>query len=301
MLAQNPQVLSLFEFFNGLDAGLRFSTAPIDGKHFADLLSCEQPIVTAFVSRGYTVPEVIYPFGPRARYKRGDPLPWILVAALPRLSDDPDALFDEVMAFATALPKQHLTRHYRQLFDWLMQRMGREMWIERSGSSVELLGPLNEFFPNARFLHIHRDGPEAALSMREHPAFRLAIALIYQLPVKEGEPDPISGMLESRQPVECYGRYWTDQLIRGFRDLKRLNADQYLEVRFEDLIATPAQVLRRISAFFALDPDRDAWIQRAAALVRGTPPLRFGTLSKDEQERLKQACSVGSQLLERGG
>ncbi len=337
MLAQSPQVLSLFEFFGGLDLSLRFSTEPMDGNGFADLISREQPVVTAFLSRGYTVPEIIYPFGPKARYKREDPLPWILVGTLPRLSDDPDALFDEVMAFAPGLPKQPLALHYRQLFDWLTERMGREVWIERSGSSIELLGPLNDFFPNARFLHIHRDGAEAALSMREHPAFRLAVPLIYQLSadpeggvrlgdinldagpkptdpiaravkldeINLGAPpdptDPISRILASRPPIEYFGRYWTDQIIHGFRCLKRLNADQYLEVRFEDLIATPAEVLRTISDFFALDSHRDGWIERAAALVQGTPPLRFDKLAKDEQERLAQACWTGSQLLERGG
>ena len=333
MLGENPQVLSLFEFFSGLDLMLRFSAEPLDGKAFAALISGELPVVTAFLSRGYQPAEIIYPFGPKARYKREEALPWVLVGLLPRLSEDPDALFDEVMAFASGLPEQHLAFHYRQLFDWLKERLGRELWIERSGSSIELLGSLHDFCPGSRFVHIHRDGPEAALSMREHPAFRLAIPLIYQAPIGEGVPvevdeidlnappkptdplaqavrldeidfsappsptDGISRILASRPPVEYFGRYWTDQLIQGFRCLKQLNADQYIEVRFEDLVAKPREVLRIISDFFELDADRDAWIERAAALVHGIPPTRFDQLSKDEQERLSQACWVGRQLL----
>ena len=46
------------------------------------------------------------------------------------------------------------------------ERCGRPCWVERSGSSIEYLEGLHAFFPEARFLHIHRDGPEAALSMR---------------------------------------------------------------------------------------------------------------------------------------
>ena len=337
MIAENPQVCSLFEFFGGLDVGRRFDTEPVDGKEVADLISSEQPVVTAFLKRGYVPQEIIYPFGPKARYKRENPLPWILVGVLPRLTDDPDALFDEVMAFASSLPSQRLARHYMDLFDWLTKRMDREVWIERSGCSIELLGPLNEFFPNARFLHIHRDGPEAALSMREHPAFRLAIPLLYQVPAETGasvnldeidlsappvptdpiaqavnlaqidfsappEPtDAISRILASRPPVEYFGRYWTDQLIHGFCGLKRLNADQYLEVSLEDLVATPAKVLRIVSDFFELDPERDGWIERAAALVHGSPPTRFEQLREDERERLSQSCWVGRQLLERAG
>ena len=315
MLAANPRVLSVFEFFNGLDMGVRFSAEPLAGVDFAALISREQPFVTAVLRRGYEVPEVTYPFGGRARYTREDPLPWILVALLPRVSEDPDSLFDEVVAFAADLPRQHLAAHYRRLFEWLTQRMGREVWIERSGSSIEYLGSLHECFPRARFLHLHRDGPEAALSMREHHAYRLPISLLYQAPTDDGVPaselgafdpgarphpgDAISRILASRPPAEYFGRYWTDQIVRGFRALGRLDADQYLEIRFEDLVASPREVLRAIARFFALDPDRDGWIDRAAALVRSVPPTRFDQLRADERERLAEACRAGRQLLGR--
>ena len=315
MLATNPQVLSVFEFFNGLDMGVRFSADPTDGKDFAALISREQPFVTAVLRRGYEVAEITYPFGGRARYERDDPLPWILVAVLPRLSEDPDSLFDEVVTFAAGLPRQHLAVHYRRLFDWLTERMGRAVWIERSGSSIEYLGCLHEFFPRARFLHLHRDGPESALSMREHHAYRLPISLLYQAPTDDGVPaselgaidldaapdpqDAISRILASRPPAEYFGRYWTDQIVRGFRALGRLNADQYLEVRFEDLVSRPRDVLRMIGQFFELDADRGGWIERAAALVHGVPPTRFELLCRDERQRLDDACRVGRQLLGR--
>lgn len=336
MLAKSPQVTSLFEFFGGLDLGRRFATEPMSGEEFADLISSEQPVVTAFLRRGYRPAEIVYPFSPRSRFKPEEPLPWILVGVLPRLSDDPDSLFDEVMSFAAQLPRQHLRDHYRALFDWLTARTGGEVWIERSGCSIELLGPLHEFFPEARFLHLHRDGPEAALSMREHPAFRLAVPLIYSIPLlaERGsdlqelrldtppEPtdpiaqaanlaeidfsapptpdDPLSRLLASRPPVEYFGRYWTDQIIHGLRAVKYLDRDQYLEVRFEDLISRPAETLRVVSEFFDLDPDREGWIERAAAMIRGAPPLRFPELPNEDQERLARACWAGRQLLDRG-
>lgn len=315
MLAENPQVLSLFEFFNGLDMTLRFGREPVQGKDFAALISQEHPFVTMVLSRGYEVSEILYPFDdPKSRYTRKEGLPWLLVAALSRLTRDPDALFDETVAFAAGLPRQPLVRHYRRLFDWLAERLGRELWIERSGSSIDYLGALHEFFPNARFLHLHRDGREAALSMREHHAFRLAVCLSFERlsdrvrsiaelgeldsGAAEGS-DPIGEMLESCPAPEFFGRFWTQQIVRGFRALPRLDADQYLEVRFEDVLSEPAEVLRRISRFFELDPDRDGWIERAAGLIRGVPPRRFDELPADEGERLTEACLVGLQLLGR--
>ena len=314
MLARNPEVLSVFEFFNGLEAGLRFSDEPQGGEVFAELISREQPFVTAVLRRGYEVAEITYPFGGPGRHRRGDALPWILVVLVPRLTDDPDSLFDEIVAFARGLPRQHLSVHYRRLFDWLTQRMGRTLWIERSGSSIEYLESLHAFFPEARFLHLHRDGPETALSMRGHHAYRLPISLLYGAPVDDGTPlaelgeidlhappdpaDPISRILASRPPAEYFGRYWTDQVVRGFRALVRLRPEQYLELRFEDLVARPVDALRSVGEFFELASDRD-WIASAAALVRGVPPTRFEKLAGEEQLRLAEACRAGRQLLGR--
>ncbi len=314
MLAEHPALLSVFEFFNGLDMTKRFGAEPVAGEAFASLISQEHPFVTMVLSRGYEVEEITYPFGPNARYARDQGLPWLLVSTLPRLTDDPDALFDETLAFARTLPSRALPAQYRALFEWLAKRLGRACWVERSGSSIDYLGQLQRAFPEGRFLHIHRDGHETALSMREHAAYRLAISLLFQL---EGsaEPsiaelrtlesgraadasDPISRMLASRPPVEYFGRYWTQELTRGYRAATKLNADQYLEVRFEELIARPRETLRAIGDFFELDAGGD-WVDRAAALIRGVPPTRFDKLSADEQERLAEACRPGMQLLGR--
>jgi hypothetical protein len=305
-------VLSVFEFFNGLDIGKRFRSDPVDGAEFAELITAEQPVVTAVLRRGYEVAEITYPFGKEARFGREDALPWILVSALPRLSDDPDALFDETVAFATGLPRQPLRRHYLALFDWLGRRAGRANWIERSGSSIDYLESLVELFPGARFLHIHRDGTEAALSMREHHAYRLPIALLYAPPelaagrvtlddlrADPGPDDPVSQILSSRPPIEYYGRYWSDQVLRGFRALRTLDADCYREVRFEELLSEPADVLRDVAKFFGLDAEKSGWIPRAAALVGPPPAARFENLSHRERAVLAAECRPGRRLLGR--
>ena len=314
MLAQQPSLLSIFEFFNGLDMTKRFGSAPVDGEAFAALLSQEHPIVTMVLSRGYKVEEITYAFDkPRARYTPGQGLPWLLVSTLPRLTDDPDALYDEVVAFARTLPKQALVLDYRALFDWLAQRFGRSCWMERSGSSIDYLGSLHKLFPNARFLHLHRDGPETALSMREHAAYRLAIHFVFEKP-RDTEPsieelrtlesgrggdDAIGRILASRPPVEYFGGYWSQELQHGMRAAAKLPAEQYMEARFEDLVRAPQKTLLTISEFFDLDPDAGGWRESAAALVRGVPPTRFDKLSPEEQGRLAEACRPGMELLGR--
>jgi hypothetical protein len=316
MLAECPEVLSVFEYLNGLDVAKRFAPEPVSGAQFAALVCAEQPFLTAVMRRGYEVPEVAYPFGPGMRYRRGDALPWILANAIPRLCERPDELYDELDAFLRARPAAAAVAHHRALFAWLAERSGRALWIERSGSSIEYLGVLAQAFPEARFLHIHRDGPEAALSMREHHAYRLPISVIYDVPTQDGrrvselgpldlraEPtadDAVSRILASRPPAEYFGRYWSDQLVRGLAARPRIGRERFAELRFEDLVARPRAELERVREFFELGPDRDGWIARAAALVRGAPPRRFEKLPRAQQDALAAACSAGRCALERG-
>ncbi len=316
MLAANPATLSLFEVLNGLDASRRLAAEPISGADFAALVSAPQPVLTAVLRRGYAVEEVTYPFG-RGRYRRDQDVPWILVSMLGRLGEEPDLLFDDIVAWLGTQPARPAAQHFRALFDRLVERFGREHWMERSGSSIDYLEQLSAAFPEARFLHIHRDGPEAALSMREHHAFRLPICFLYDAPLESGrtvwqlgpldfaaEPDsngadPVSQVLRSRPPAHYFGRYWCDQVLRGYRALRRIDAGQYLEVRFEDLVARPDEILGTICEFFALDAERDGWIDRAAALVRGIPAPRVAGISAEERRALEQACRPGMVLLGR--
>ena len=311
MLAEHPQVLSLFECLNGLDAARRFATAAISGAEFAELLTAEQPFLTAVLRRGYPVEEVVYPFdAPGARFRRGEPMPYVSGALLPRLSPEPDALLDDVVAFARARASAPAPRHFRALFDWLAARAGRPAWIERSGSSVEYLPALAAAFPGARFLHLHRDGAEAALSMREHHAYRLPISLLYpaadasaapdlaalDFAAPPSEDDPLSRTLAARPSAASFGRYWSDQLVRGLAVRERLGS-RYAEVAFETLLAEPRRVLAAIARFFELDPAAGDWVDAGSSRIGRIPRSRRGELPSHEAAELDAACARGRTLV----
>lgn len=303
MLAEHRDVVSIHELFTGLDWNRRFAPGLVSGKQFATLIGAEQPVTTAVLARGHTSDEIRYPFGGRqARYQPGDPVPWLLITMLSRLTDDPDPLFDEVMAFAVARPDAPLADHYRSLFDLLAARFGGSVWIERSGSSLDYLDGLIDLYPDARFVHIHRDGPEAALSIREHPFFRLGVTFLLGLLPEIDDGDDaetiVSRIVDTPPPCWAVGRYWSDQVLRGFRALPRLDRQQFLQVRFEDLVIAPHIVLGQIAAFFELPAD-DGFIDRASAMARGLPPPRLGTLTPDERDELVAACRPGQVLLGR--
>lgn len=306
VLAEHGDVVSIHECFTGLDWGRRFVDGVVNGAELVDLLAAEQPVTTRVIGLGYTSDEIQYPFdAPGAQWQRGDPVPWLLVTMLSRLTSQPDELFDAFIAEARARPTSTMAGHYEALFAWLTDRSGGSLWVERSGSSIDYVGDLARLWPDARFLHIHRDGHEAALSIRDHPFFRLALAIVYDLFPPDLEAGPngddeavIRHVVEHAPPLWCAGRYWSDQVLRGYRALADLDPDQWLDVRFEDLVADPAATLERIAGFFDLPADA-GFVARGAALVGDPPSSRFARLSAAEQDELREACRPGMVLLGR--
>jgi len=316
MLHEDPSILSVSEFFIGLDKDRRFHESTAQPNRLAELLSLHMIEQLNFSKRRIIVPEIRYPYdAPGSRFTLDDPMPWVLQIALPSLSETPDALFDELIRFCEELPEQPLADQYRAVFRWLAEQRNADDWIERSGSSMEYLDELTSLFPDGRYLHLHRNGHEAALSMREHESFRFVVAWRYDIPDQDGVPysimrtfDPSSGpsmsddltqIMQARAPVEYFGRYWTDQVLEGCRAIAKLDPSQHMALAFEDLVLDPEHELEAITDFFELHGDRRAARRSAAALVRGTPPARFETLTREEQHQLREACAPGMRLLGR--
>jgi len=312
MMGRHPRVASIFEYFNGIDGGRRFQPAPMSGADYRDMICACHPFLHMVLVRDYPVPEVVYPVdAPDARIGRHDEMPWILGTTIPQLTREPDALYDETRAFLARQPELPAPEHARQLFDWWTRRLGREVWIERSGAAIDYMGELDRAFEDARFVHIHRQGEEAALSMREHHAFRLAIMLANDLPAGTGrsaddlraavpDDDHIGRLLASRPPPEPFGQWWSGQVANGVSARERIDADRYHEVRFEDLLERPRDVLAEVADFLALPRPEGDWYEDGAALVRSAPPPRLPDLDPDERAALVAACAPGNAALGRG-
>jgi hypothetical protein len=110
---------------------------------------------------------------------------------------------------------------------------------------------LNEVFPDARFVHVFRDGRAVANSLLQTswwPGYRGAAAWPYG-PLPPGPP-------EARQSfVGLAGLTWAT-LIDAFADTAReIPADRWLEVRYEDFVHEPRGQLRGIVDFCGLTWD----------------------------------------------
>ncbi len=139
---------------------------------------------------------------------------------------------DEVRA--RLRPGQPVGEAIAAVYEAYAAQRGKTRWGDKTPLYMQYLGLLERLFPSALFLHLVRDGRDAAVSFREMPSGV----------VTEGWAHPRS--------VGDFAAQWRTE-IRAARKLgKRLGPERYLELRYEDLVADPAHELERACAFAGL-------------------------------------------------
>ena len=328
MLRAHPDILSLSEFMVAIaDFGGRTSRAfpgiPIDARELWAILGGCHPRQTIMVRHGCEVEEMIYPLRPGSRFDRTTGVPAVMFAALPHLTENPDALFEELRSFVMQLDPALPAIQYQRVFEWLRRRFRKRVWVERSGGSVRGVSRLAQAFPDARFIHMIRDGRDCALSMSRQLAFRLhAVTAIqaaalgcdpfectqrrgaWKLPRKLRKLLPEHFDAETlrtlRLPPALFGWHWSREIGRGEAALAALSRERVLTVHFEDLLQEPARWLRRMIEF--IDPSLvdEQWMRDAASLA-GSPRSSWRRLPAVERTLLEWSCIPGRRALKRMG
>ncbi|MFN2400259.1 MAG: sulfotransferase [Gemmatimonadaceae bacterium] len=114
---------------------------------------------------------------------------------------------------------------------------GVERWAECTPTHLLYIPEIKRTIPDALFVHMIRDGRDAALSYE-----------------KQGWVHPLPG--DRQHTLLVAGLYW-EWMIRRGRALGQTIPTDYTEVRFEDLIARPRETLSRIGEFIEHDLDYD--------------------------------------------
>jgi putative sulfotransferase len=307
LLAEHPRALVLSEFFGGLDFVNGLRDGPVSGEELAAILLRDHEISNLNRSRAKVDREILLDLK-----AYGSPrIPVLLLVCLPALTNDPNGLMREIVLWARAQKTRTLHEHYPNLFDWMTILFKKDFWIERSGASSEFFPGLRSLFPRAHYLHIHRDGEETALSMRQQHHFITHVSFYFDPPSDEevarvirGDDPPGTDLIAQRErnraSPEQFGLFWTMSICRLYSQLPHLARDQYHEVRFEDLHADPRAFLKTACEFFQISSE-DEWMDRAIAKMRPEKNQRSGELTQPERERLRAAVFPGQVLLKREG
>ena len=317
MVRLHPRLLSVSEFFAALAAG-DVRDRRLSGEGAFRRLNTTRPAARAFLGSGLKVDEYTYTFGPNSRYTPEN-VPPIMGSTLPHLTEDHEELWDELAPHLRKRGRDSLMSHYRFVFEWLARRFGKQLWLERSGGSLLLVPVLARHFPDARFVHVFRDGRDTAMSMRGHHAFRaMVLAALgtrklgldpfsaFSWPPTSPWVPPVARMqfrffsaeryLNTRIGLPAFGWFWSNMIERGTRYLEELPPARLLSLRFESMLESPCEEIGRFIDFVGPEFADAAWLKRASNLPRPKPP-RWTGLASDEHAALAEACAPGQAIL----
>lgn len=104
---------------------------------------------------------------------------------------------------------------------------GARVWADKSPHAVDAIPALRHVLPQAKLVHIVRDGRAVANSLCRRQDEHLEYAM----------------------------HQWKRSLLNGRIDGSIAGADRYLEIRFEELVASPETVLKELTDFVGLPFD----------------------------------------------
>ena len=148
-------------------------------------------------------------------------------------------------------------------------RHGKALWGDKTPAYGPYLEGLHRLLPEARFVHIFRDGRDVALSLSQ----------VWFAPARDA-----AGL----------GRFWEQRFTEIRRAGRRV--PHYLEVRYEDLVLAPRRTLEAICSFLDLPyhPALEAHSQGAARRLAEVADQRLpdGRIIRRETRLFQQRHAV---------
>jgi hypothetical protein len=157
----------------------------------------------------------------------------------------------------------------RLFYRMYAERFGKTRWGDKTPIYCRRIEQIERLLPEARFVHVVRDGRDAAVSLRRQ-------------------------WFSPGDDIRLQACYWSDNVTAARSQGRRCR--QYMEVRYESLIEDPGMVLREICAFLDLDfePQMLRWYERAPARLAEHLERRNadGSLLVTHEQRLLQQAAT---------
>lgn len=318
ILNSHPDILSLSEFF-AFHGMAMFRSRRMTGDRMWKMLS-RQSGWTRFMLRG-RIDELLYPVNAtKSRFSTGN-VPPILCTTLPHITDQYEELFDDMEPVVRGFARQATADQLQSVFRWLCRRTGSKVWVERSGGSAIFGSTLVHRFPDARIVHMYRDGRDTALSMMHHATYREIMVYLLALRQRGYDPlkrrskhslfwdtvslrlQPIIYALLLPRPIPSdrlrpadFGTLWSDMVRLTCETLDRVPADRVLNLCFEDIVARPEQEIRRLLRFVDPALENGQWVKAASNIPRSSRS-KVDDLEPAERQSLTEACRPGLERL----
>lgn len=321
MLSLHPDVLSLSAFWNCFtDTEGSVPTREMSGAEFWRHLTEPAASFDGLVQAGVQKNDLA-PYQTRYDYASGVPPICRVLEAIN--GESPDPIYDALAPEVPSWPRRPVAEHCHALFDSLAARLGRRVIVERTGGSVGYLDLLREMFPGARFVFLHRDGLDTALSMSRHPEMRLAalriiaeaiggsapeILEMFPPEIRAAAPADFTGLTEPPFdsdrfmsfpiPLTFFGGFWSSLTRTGTREIRKVRPDRWTTLRYEALLENTRAELTRLAGFIGARADRQ-WLDGCCAFVdAGRMGSAAAQLHPIDLAALRRACAAGTRAFD---
>lgn len=142
------------------------------------------------------------------------------------------SLHDIDQMFQNLSERRDYTDLYLMVFDFLTNRAGKTQWLDKLPGYVSQFDQIRTAAPNAKFIELVRDGRDILASKKKRV-------------VRGGGFDPLWDSLAWKSAINAgshAGQAFPDQVLR---------------IKYENLVSSPAQELRKICQFIGRDFEDD--------------------------------------------
>ena len=285
MIHRHPRLLCISDIFEPVGEVPYFDRSKVvDGATFFRVLSSPSFDHRISYWRSQPTSELLY------LHEDDDMVSLLTSYTLPFLTGgDPMELFEELRSAVEAFEPTTMAGHLICCFDWLRDRFGKELWVERTGGSLPHTEKILQAWPDAKIVHNFRDTRETAISMMTGSFFRLYLEL-------ERDPELDEWDWEHMPPRERMGDMLNRWIVNATAALDGFPREQQFDLSYEELMDKPARTLLELAKFLfdREDPASEdvTWAEAEREVIRPAP-LRFPGLPELEQHRLQAACEDG--------
>jgi hypothetical protein len=162
------------------------------------------------------------------------------------------------------------------LFRMAGEHVGRSIVGDKTPDYGSYLRLLHSLWPKAVFLHLIRDGRDAAVSMSQHGGFQrlLSCRIPNWVPLSLDKRYEIVYNSDSNHSIQDYLELWSLRVRRTIEEASHLPQGAYTEVRYEELLRDPNVTLRTIMEFFQIESSEE-WRSAAIRLIRARNTGKF--------------------------
>lgn len=177
------------------------------------------------------------------------------------------------------LPAEVLTC-LRRRFDGMGRFTGAKVFIDKRTANSRRIPWLREAFPDARYLHLIRDGREVAHSL-------VTVSWWPEHVVWWAGATPTELEARGMHMLDTSARDWVEE-VRAVQDgLVQVDKDKVQEIRYESLLEQPVDEIRNVLSFLQLDlPHKLERVIRSLRL-QPRPPVWRHKWNWDEAKRVE--------------